>query len=95
MTKEELDKCLDLAKHAIGMDDRKTYTTHGEKVFIPYRNYFTTAEPEEPWELMVKAGYAKREDINDYCCYSMTPDGIQWMVKNLNISICLTRHTGR
>jgi len=90
MTDREKEICLDLAKHTIGMDSKEVYRTHGEKVYIPYRNYFSAAHPEEAWELMVKEGYAKRTDYKESVNYKMTPDGIQWMAKELRINICLT-----
>ena len=90
MTTLQKDYCLDLAKHTIGMDSREVYRTHGEKVYVPYRNYFTAPQPEEAWELMVKEGYARRTDGKDYVTYRMTPDGILWMVQELRVYICLT-----
>lgn len=85
----EKERCLELASHAIGMDSRKAFTTHGEKVYIPYRNYFTCPQPEAPWESMVEKGYARRIDHELSVEYRMTPDGIQWMARELKINIAL------
>ena len=86
--------CIDLAQHAIGMDHAKTFRRNGEKIYLPYRNYFTAARREEPWEIMIVKGYAigiaeQLEDGSMYVTYRMTPDGLQWLAKELRINICL------
>ena len=90
MTAEQKERALELAQHTIGMDSRGLYTTHGIKVYVPYRNYFSLPRPEAIWEVMVQEGYAKRYDYKSGGCeYSMTPNGIQWMVNELKVNICL------
>ena len=90
MTEAEKAEALELAKHAIGMDNGAIYRTHGERVFIPFRNYFATAHPEATWEAMVREGYAECEIHSDGSCeYRVTPNGIYWMVHQLRVSIAI------
>lgn len=73
----------ELAKHALGMDNRKTYIRHGKKFYRPYRNYFYTNERtvDYPyWERMVKAGLAEKYvDGNGNITYSMNRTGMDWL----------------
>lgn len=83
-------KCMELSRHAIGMDQRKIFIREGARIYLPYRNYYTAPQPVEAWEYMVKEGWAVRQDYQDGGVrYSMTPDGIQWMARELLVNICL------
>src|SRR5574344_411492 len=54
--------------HCIGMVDscaHKPYTRHGKKFYRPWRNYFTTNQPDAEWEKLCDAGYAERGILSD------------------------------
>lgn len=34
------DRCIELAKHCVGLDRKNPYTRHGKKWYKPYRNYY-------------------------------------------------------
>lgn len=81
---------ISLAKHCIGIDRKKPYTRHGKRFYRPYRNYFTTGNNHDDWDVMVAAGYAKRsERRNQHGGYSywLTRDGLDWLGKELGITI--------
>ena len=90
MTEKMKQVCIALAEHTIGMDSQEVWRTHGTRVYVPYRNYFSAARPDNAWEAMVEEGYAKRYDGKESVQYSMTPDGIQWLARELKVNICLT-----
>ena len=79
-----------LMGHAIGLDNGKVFKRDGVQIYRPYRNYFLVTEPEEEWETLVAVGYAKKHEGKTNIQYSVTPDGIQWLVKYSRINICLT-----
>lgn len=76
--------------HAIGLDNGKIFKRDGAQIYKPYRNYFLVTEPEEEWETLVAAGYAEKHVGKTAIQYSVTPDGIQWLVNYSRINICLT-----
>ena len=90
MDEKEKSLYAELMGHAIGLDYGKVFTREGARIYKPYRNYFIVTEPEAEWETMVAAGYAKRNDGKTRIEYSVTPDGIQWLVNYSRINICLT-----
>ena len=90
MNEKKLSLYACLMGHAIGMDNAKIFRKDGIKIYRPYRNYYTVSKPDEDWEALVEAGYAKEKIWEDYIEYSVTPDGLQWLAKYSEICICLT-----
>lgn len=77
-----LEYYRELIRHALGMDNRKTYMRHGKKFYKPYRNYFATTEytSDYPyWENMVSAGLAKKKIEDKGILYFVTRTGIDWL----------------
>lgn len=86
---EKLDY-INLAKHCIGLDRKKPYIRHGKKFYRPYRNYFATGRNHDDWDVMVDAGYAKRnEEQNQHRGYTywLTREGLDWLGNKLGITI--------
>ena len=57
------ERHIDLAKHAIGLDNSKPYKRHGRMFYRPYRNYFSTTDrcrDYSAWVELAADGYAKR-----------------------------------
>lgn len=79
-----------LMGHAIGLDNGRIKKIDGAPVFKPYRNYYSVEKPEKEWEDLVEAGYAKKSIGEMYIRYSVTPNGVQWLVNYSRINICLT-----
>lgn len=84
MSKNELEMCGELIRHAIGMDNRDTYIRHGKKFYKPYRNYFQTGiecHDYPLWEKMVETGYAERtkKDEHGNAWYRITRSGMDWL----------------
>lgn len=85
-----LEKHRELVRHALGMDNRKTYTRHGKKFYKPYRNYFETHDRtvDYPyWERLVKAGLSTKEVDGDNIWYSVTRRGMDWLGQHDGIHI--------
>ena len=93
---EDRDLCVEIMEHTIGLDRGKVFTREGSKIYKPYRNYFNTSVGKDPWVWLEEAGYAahgkeyQHEDGPASTDYYLTPNGIQWLVHELRINICIT-----
>ena len=76
---------IDLARHCIGLDHKKPYHRHGKTFYRPYRNYYAAGRAHEEWGVMVSAGYARCD--TDRYTYSLTRDGLDWLGRELGITI--------
>lgn len=88
MNKE--NRYIDLAKHCIGLDQKKPYIRHGKKFYRPYRNYYNTNRNTRSWDVMVEMGYAGRnEEKNRYGGYTywLTRAGLDWLGEQLGMHI--------
>lgn len=89
-------RCIELAQHAVGLGQKRPYTRHGKQFYRPYRNYFTTLLPCEPWELMVYSEYAEmREYIREgrrAAKFWLTRAGLDWLGEQLGMHIYDERH---
>ena len=47
---------IKLAKHCIGLDQKKPYIRHGRKFYKPYRNYYYCKKGNEYSDAMVLSG---------------------------------------
>ena len=74
---------ISLASHAIGLDYKKPYTRHGKKFYKPYRNYFSTTERSDDfdlWNTMELAGYAKSNQTKrGGYIFWLTRAGLDWI----------------
>lgn len=91
---EENEKILErhrkLMRHALGMDNRKTYTRHGKKFYRPYRNYFETHDrtTDYPyWERLTRAKLAEKDEEGKNIWYSVTRKGMDWLGQHDGIHI--------
>lgn len=83
-------RCIDLAKHAIGLDQNNPYHRHGKAFFKPYRNYFTTNKYDDDWcawNEMCRIGLAKRGEDTMHEYFWLTRAGLDWLGEKLNIKI--------
>lgn len=79
---------VDLASHAIGLDNKKAYYRHGKYWYKPYRNYYCSGSAGDPaWEEMVEQGYAKASRGLGSTYYHMTRAGLDWLGQQTNIKI--------
>lgn len=88
--KKILEKHRELMRHALGMDNAKSYTRHGKRFYRPYRNYFSTAEGIDNypyWERMEKAGLAKRKEYPNGVDFHVTRRGMDWLGQYDGITI--------
>ena len=85
-----MEKAIELAKHAIGLDRKKTYKRHGKYFYKPYRNYFAASQSLcSIWDGLVAKGYAKagKKERGGGRIYWLTREGLDWLGKELNITI--------
>ena len=82
--------------HTVGLDyvsKIKFVKRKGEKVYVPYRNFFNTYVNEEPWPMLEKAGYAAhgrlhhRNGMKDTTNYYLTEKGLEWLSGQLGFKI--------
>lgn len=88
--KRILEKHRELIRHALGMDNRKTYVRHGKRFYRPYRNYFFTHKKtvDYPyWERLVVAGLAEKEESPTGVNYFVTRSGMDWLGQHDGIHI--------
>lgn len=80
---------IELAKHCIGLDQKKPYIQHGKKFYRPYRNYYATGKNHDDWDVMEAAGYAERGEQNSHGGYTywLTRCGLDWLGKKLGMKI--------
>ena len=84
------DKCVDLATHAIGMDNKGTYTRQGRIFYKPYRNYFATSRDSndfKEWSWMEQYGYAKSLADGNHVLFRLTRAGLDWLGKKIGVHI--------
>ena len=81
-------RIVDMAKHAIGMSNKDTFTKYGKECFISYRNYYSVGpEGDSDWDDFVKHGLATRNANERGVTYYLTQDGINWLQKETGIII--------
>lgn len=79
---------IDIARHCIGMDYRKTYHRHGKAFYRPYRNFYALRERDSRWESLVEEGHARCETTpQGSVIYHMTRNGLDWLGKRLGVTI--------
>lgn len=79
---------IDIARHCIGMDHRKTYHRNGKEFYRPYRNCYALLNRDSHWESLVEEGYAKCEITpQENVIYYMTRKGLDWLGKRLGVTI--------
>lgn len=79
---------IDMAKHAIGMGNRSTFTKYGKEYFVAYRNYYSVnLERNSDWDDLVKHGLAIAHDTANGVNYHLTPDGVSWLGKEISVTI--------
>ena len=82
---------VQMAAHAIGLDNKRPYMRHNKTFYRPYRNYYTTApscDGYEVWEGLRKNGYAIRwpSGRGGYT-FNLTRKGLDWLGETLGITI--------
>lgn len=87
-SKERINRFIYLCKHAIGLDYNNPYHRHGKAFYKPYRNYYCTCANDKIWEDLMRLGLASVSEEHDECVYyCLTQDGIEWLGRQLKITI--------
>lgn len=80
------------ASHAIGMDDKKCIQKWGNKYFVAYRNYYSTALEGDPdWDELENNNLATSTQNKIGKTYHLSKRGITWLQQELNVTILLER----
>ena len=85
------DRCVHVASHAVGLDNRKPYTRHGKKFYRPYRNFYAIAPKcgaYDIWKVMEDCGLAKSVEVEQsVVIFYLTRAGLDWLGSQLGIYI--------
>lgn len=85
--KSDLQKIVELCKHTIGLDYKKPYHRHGKAFYRPYRNYFAASSNGERLLDRLSGLVVERRETERSVLYRLTPDGLKWLGRQLNITI--------
>lgn len=83
----DLKKAIDLCKHTIGLDHSKPYHRHGKAFYKPYRNFFAASSNGERLLDRLSGLVVERRETERSVIYRLTPDGLKWLGRQLNITI--------
>lgn len=86
-SENDLKKAIDLCKHTIGLDHSKPYHRHGKAFHKPYRNYFAASSDGERLLDRLSGLVTERRETERSVIYRLTPDGLKWLGRQLNITI--------
>lgn len=87
-SEERITQFVDICKHSIGLDYKNPYHRHGKAFYKPYRNYYCTRANDKLWEDLMRLGLASvSEEHNGFVDYYLTQAGIEWLGRQLNITI--------
>lgn len=81
---------ISIAKHAIGLDNKKPYKRCGKYFYRPYRNYYVASKDNcFLWEELVKLKYADagKKNRDGSRTYWLTRSGLDWLGNELEITI--------
>lgn len=86
-SEDDLKKAIELCKHTIGLDHSKPYHRHGKAFYRPYRNYFAASSNDERLLDRLSGLVVERRETERSVLYRLTPDGLKWLGRQLNITI--------
>ncbi len=86
-SEDDLKKAIKLCKHTIGLDRSKPYHRHGKAFYKPYRNYFAASSNGEKLLDRLSGLVVERRETERSVLYCLTPDGLKWLERQLNITI--------
>ena len=86
-SEDDLKKAIELCKHTIGLDHSKPYHRHGKVFYKPYRNYFAASSNGEKLLDRLSGLVVERRETERSVIYRLTPDGLKWLGRQLNITI--------
>lgn len=86
-SEDDLKKAIELCKHTIGLDHSKPYHRHGKVFYKPYRNYFAASINGEKLLDRLSGLVVERRETERSVIYRLTPDGLKWLGRQLNITI--------
>ncbi len=87
LTEAELKHATDLCKHIIGLDYRNPYHRHGNVYYKPYRNYYAEGLDGNKYLDKLPSSFFSKRRGEYYLFYSLTREGLDWLGRQLNITI--------
>ena len=87
-SKDDFEEVIDLCERIIGLNYSKPYRRHGKAFYKTHRNYLYTPTTEGNMLLdRLSELVIEREETACRVCYKLTPDGLKWLGRQLNITI--------
>lgn len=87
LSENELKRAIELCKHMIGLDYSNPYHRHGKAFYKPYRNYFEAPITGDK-TLDRLPPFVITKEISDISIwYTLTSEGLQWLGRQLHITI--------
>ena len=87
LSENELKRAIELCKHMIGLDYSNPYHRHGKAFYKPYRNYFEAPTTGDK-TLDRLPSFVITKEISDISIwYTLTSEGLQWLGRQLHITI--------
>ena len=87
LSKSEIDRVVEVCKHMIGLNYKRPYHRHGKAFYKPYRNYYCAAANGEPNLDKLPDDIIKKFKDDKYVWYELTRLGLDWLGRQLKITI--------
>lgn len=83
-------KQVQLAAHAIGLDNKDPYKRNRKLFYRPYRNYFVTTKDSTDyklWMVMLMGEMASSSEREKRVTFHLTRKGLDWLGEQLGMTI--------
>lgn len=87
LSENELKRAIELCKHMIGLDYSNPYHRHGKAFYKPYRNYYEAPITGDKTLDRLPSFVITKEISNISIWYTLTSEGLQWLGRQLHITI--------
>ena len=91
MTAEELERVIEICKHMVGLDYERPYHRHGKAFYRAYRNYYADVhEGNRVLDKLPECLFTVHRDERG-ATYHLTRTGLEWLGRQLHITITMRR----
>lgn len=87
LSEMELKRAIEICKHLIGLDYKKPYHRQGKAFYKPYRNYYEDGKSGNEVLDKLPSFIVSRKNSVLHTWYSLTPDGLKWLGRQLKTTI--------
>lgn len=78
---------IEICKHIVGLDDKTPYHRHGKAFYKPYRNYYCANAAGNKTLDKLPSYIITKEQTQKYVMYALTDKGLEWLGRQLQITI--------